>query len=450
MSAHPVSHRVLMISNKDLFIDLVSVFLEGWFHPEIEVADSSRKVEQFFVDGAPKGVALLLVEDEKILSSAGRNVADFMAPTIVVGKQPKEKVLSGRRLEYIASPVNLDQLEELIRSFAQSAGRPAREYCPVRLGVLLLSGKELKQDVFLQAKGGPGGYELAFRKGEALKLSPELLRKLGGNQVLYLRSGDLAGFMRGFAEEVQGLSTSTQIFDLSQSMKVTSSVHEMLATTIPELGFTPELQQAAKASIDLAVSSLKNDSKLSELLANLSKNESSYLSWHSIALCHITCRLSNLMTWDSANTHYKLSLASFLHDITVAHPKFERVSSLAALELVPGEELEKQRFLEHAHVAAGMAREMKDFPGDVDHIIAQHHEMPDGSGFPLGLNHTKISPLAALFIVAHEITDELFDKKVAFNLADCVARLERTYVQGYFRRVISAVKELASKGASAL
>jgi HD-GYP domain-containing protein (c-di-GMP phosphodiesterase class II) len=224
-------------------------------------------------------------------------------------------------------------------------------------------------------------------------------------------------------------------------------VHELISSAIPELGFTPELQAATKASIDLAVKAIARDPKLAELIKSLTAMETSYRSWHSVSLCYIACRLSSLMTWDSANTHYKLSLAAFLHDITVKTESLERVTTLDELETAAGSEEEKIGYREHPHEAAALARQMRDFPGDVDHIIAQHHELPNGKGFPLGINHTKISPLAALFIVAHAITEELFDMREEFSLRECVGRLELAYTQGYFRRVIAALKELAHKEA---
>jgi HD-GYP domain-containing protein (c-di-GMP phosphodiesterase class II) len=190
------------------------------------------------------------------------------------------------------------------------------------------------------------------------------------------------------------------------------------------------------------------DPRLYELIKSLTDFESSYLSWHSVSLCYISCRLSSLMTWDSPNTHYKLSLAAFLHDLAVKTPPLERVTTLEQLADAVATEAEKNAFREHPHEAASLARQMKDFPGDVDHIIAQHHELPNGGGFPLGINHTKISPLAAVFVVAHFVTEELFEVREAFSLKECVGRLEQIYTQGYFRRVITALKELAFKEAS--
>ena len=101
----------------------------------------------------------------------------------------------------------------------------------------------------------------------------------------------------------------------------------MVAQALPEFGFTPELQAAVKASIDQSVEAMRKEPKLADLLRKLENLEGSYLSWHSTALCYVSCRISSLMIWDSPSTHFKLSLASFAHDITLNSPKLDRKST---------------------------------------------------------------------------------------------------------------------------
>jgi HD-GYP domain-containing protein (c-di-GMP phosphodiesterase class II) len=440
--------RTLLITRQDLLIDVVSVYLEGWFQSRVEVADSSLKLEQALA--SPDGFALAIVEEEKLLQAAGKVLADLMAPTIVIGREPKDKPLSGRKIVYLQSPIELEKLSSAIQSFALSSGGAYRAFCAVRPQILVMSGKELMQDIYAERDGD---YELVFPKGKRLDFDEELLARMGKKKHLFMRSEDFSRFMSSFAEEMQELSgKGAEVFDLGKSVGLAIGMHEILADALPELGFTPELQKATKASIDLVVGSLRKDPRLKSLLEALLQNEGSYQAWHSTTLCYIACRLSSLMTWDSANTHYKLSFAAFLHDITLKSEKLHRVRTLDELDNMPASQVsdqEKDEFREHAHAAAAISRGMKDFPGDVDHIIAQHHELPSGDGFPLGVNHTKISPLAAVFIVAHDLTEELFDKRGALKLKESVARLERIYTQGYFKRVIQALKELCMEDEAA-
>lgn len=428
-------------------VDVVSVFLEGLYPCEITVADTSLKIEQFAASGQP--LDLVIVEDERLLIAARRSVADFLAPCILISKSPAPSTPTGRRVIQLPPPLELDALARAFQQIILAPGEKPREYCPVRLEILVLMGRDLAQDLYILKPDET--YTIVLQKGERIDLSDDAFEQLARHKRLYVRGEDFADFVKRFAADLQNLAGGNdRVFALGDSVITSTSAHELIASAIPELGFTPELQAATKASIDLAVKAIERDPRLQDLIKALTATESSYRSWHSVSLCYIACRLSSLMTWDSSNTHYKLSLAAFLHDLTIKTPSLERVSTLEELNEADATNEEKTAFREHPHESAALARQMKDFPGDVDHIIAQHHELPNGTGFPLGINHTKISPLASLFIVAHSITEELFDRQGEFDLRTCVARLERTYTQGYFKRVVAAVKELAHKEASGL
>ena len=45
---------------------------------------------------------------------------------------------------------------------------------------------------------------------------------------------------------------------------------------------------------------------------------------------------------------------------------------------------------------------------DVSLIIRQHHEWPDGSGFPAHLKENQISALSAVFIICHSFLEVYF------------------------------------------
>jgi HD-GYP domain-containing protein (c-di-GMP phosphodiesterase class II) len=62
-----------------------------------------------------------------------------------------------------------------------------------------------------------------------------------------------------------------------------------------------------------------------------------------------------------------------------------------------------EAFRNHPQNAADIARRFSEVPPDVDTIIAQHHERPDGTGFPRRLSGNYIAPLASIFIVAHDL-----------------------------------------------
>jgi HD-GYP domain-containing protein (c-di-GMP phosphodiesterase class II) len=92
--------------------------------------------------------------------------------------------------------------------------------------------------------------------------------------------------------------------------------------------------------------------------------------------------------------------------------------------------------------AAEVAKQFSEVPPDVDLIIAQHHERPDGSGFPRGLSSTYIAPLSAIFIVAHDMTQYAIEKGKAFKAADFLEEFREQYKPSQFRKVVQAIEQL--------
>jgi hypothetical protein len=88
-------------------------------------------------------------------------------------------------------------------------------------------------------------------------------------------------------------------------------------------------------------------------------------------------------------------------------------------------------------------------PLDVDIIIHQHHERPDGKGFPAKLNYMKINPLSAVFILAHEIMNFHKDHPAkateSGGVKDFIKSLSIEYNKGYFKSLVQAMSESMGK-----
>ncbi len=91
-----------------------------------------------------------------------------------------------------------------------------------------------------------------------------------------------------------------------------------------------------------------------------------------------------------------------------------------------------------------MVKRFPELAPDVDVIILQHHELPDGTGFPRGLHAKQISPLACLFIVAHEVVTVIMrnrDAGVDFQIREFLNDRKQVYATGNFKKVAVALAE---------
>src|SRR5690606_14658218 len=154
------------------------------------------------------------------------------------------------------------------------------------------------------------------------------------------------------------------------------------------------------------------------------------------------------LDWISKTTMDKLVYASVLCDITLAvRPELLKIQNLQEFEKLKNSLTEEDQkiFLSHPKDAANLIkRYFTTAPPDTDVLAYQHHELPDGSGFPMGLRADKISPLSALFIVASEFS-YYFLKDDEPTLDDFILKCHSRFDFMNFRKVIKALERIKKK-----
>ncbi len=236
------------------------------------------------------------------------------------------------------------------------------------------------------------------------------------------------------------------------SREVASDLTQSLEKAIEmssKVGFTSEVQEITKANVLQTIALVKRAPRLSEILDNVRREKGKYISTHSMMLAHVACALATQMDWTNDMTYQKLTLAAFLHDSHIHNQELAQVQGIKELEaknqLFSTDEL--RIYKEHPILAAEVARKFTEVPPDVDIIIFQHHERPDGTGFPRGLTHSRISPLSAVFIVAHDFVRFILEKEIVGTLnANAIDEFIRThspkYPLGNFRKVLAAARTI--------
>ena len=75
--------------------------------------------------------------------------------------------------------------------------------------------------------------------------------------------------------------------------------------------------------------------------------------------------------------------------------------------------------------------------------IFRNHENPEGTGFPRQLSAVKISPMVAIFLVAHAFVNEIY--KVDFNTAKyraIIKQMNKRFSKGNYKQPMSALSDL--------
>lgn len=224
---------------------------------------------------------------------------------------------------------------------------------------------------------------------------------------------------------------------LSEEEKVLDA-HSVIMETVRELGISDSVVRAASASVDFTLKFFDESRETNELKDIIfGKSKKNYLTNHSVGIAYVSVGILKQTSWDSPENRMKLVMSSFMHDMSIRMPEFT--------ESVLVENSDLQGIKEHVSQTVDMLMNLKNIPEDVFRIISDHHERPDGSGFPRGVGGAQLSPLASIFIFSHDIIDsvlKLNSKNQPVNMKNIDNELSAIdYSSGKFPKIQEAYKK---------
>ncbi len=314
----------------------------------------------------------------------------------------------------VQRPLDIAKLVSTVNEVLGRGNEQKEEhYVKVPIKSLVLIGSNLEVDLYIKLS------EEKFIKAEKIgsQFSVEDFNKYLKKNIyfLYSRRDDFISQLSGWIKDINQSMLATEKIGLAHASDLIASSHAMVSQALAIQGFTPELKEMTDACVRLALQTIQNDPKIADIIGAIRYDEIPYISSHSTTLALIACRLATLMDWSSEATFYKLSISALLHDLPLEEDHWAKLDTKQSiLESGLSQEIQ-DRILKHPQLAAGFVAQASELPGEVEFIVEQHHERPDGSGFPAGLTTKEISTLSALFILSHDLVDQIMGARGGFN-----------------------------------
>lgn len=198
--------------------------------------------------------------------------------------------------------------------------------------------------------------------------------------------------------------------------------------------------------VNKVMEGIRKNGKLKDLFAKMSvsRDDENYILTHIGILVNISTGISIQMDWNTDKTLEKFVYAAYLHDMALTNrPDLAKIMNFEELEAKKTElsEADYKLVLEHPAIAYRSLEDYKEIPPDVATIIKQHHENPKGTGFPTKMTFSKISPLSAVFIVAHDMTSYILSNPEW--TMDAYLKTARMRMRGgHFTKVLRALEDL--------
>jgi hypothetical protein len=250
----------------------------------------------------------------------------------------------------------------------------------------------------------------------------EELRQRGVRH-LYLDSQDFEKFLEKLISDFEVFTGSGQ--EASDHAKNI----ELIGLYLQNLGVSDKLCQkidmAHQNMIKTLSSGPRDDrallGKLQEIL-----NSAGPLAQHALITSYLCAQMIEHLTALPPSALEKLTQASLFCDMGHDDDDAFFITDINApeLALTPVSRALRKRAREDLQASLDIYKSTSLFNPDVARVIAQHHERPDGSGFPHGLQAKELTPLALVFIfcssLAYQIIEAQALSKEAFNKDDLI------------------------------
>lgn len=448
----------LVVSSSPYMRGILKFVLETLLHTEVVELESEEKALLFLknLEAAPSMIVYdytpnaYLIEDFIGYLKDNSKTVSIIVLVDKVREEGKELVGVTQQVKLMDEsglPNNL--VEEAKSAFKDSPYLNDEEYCRIDVNFLaILDG--INKNLFI--KIGNDKYIKVFHEDENTGSVDIKKYQEKGINYLYL-TRDTAMWV------ISQIQNQIDIFLKSNNFRFVLRG----ASDTPEKRFEQKLLRIAdevhidkefRESIDKAVEKIKaaveKEPKVENLLKSLreKKDENAFFTQKLNLTSVISCVLAKKLDWISKTTMDKLVYASVLCDITLAFkPELLKIKNFQEFESIKDSisEEDQKIFLSHPKDAANLIkRYFSSAPPDTDALAYQHHELPDGSGFPGGLRAERISPLSALFIVANDFSYYfLLDDEPTMD--DFLLKCHSRYDYVNFRKVFKALDRVRRK-----
>ncbi len=224
-------------------------------------------------------------------------------------------------------------------------------------------------------------------------------------KVYYLRKEDFRIFLEeALRDHVNNISMAPA--NISKVEIIGHSL-EIMQDSLKVLGMSNLQIELATKTVESCLTEIMSDKVLSKSIESLFSNKGYFVS-HSVTSCFLNYLISKELELDNDTTMKKLTMASLLHDITLADSDLCRIYNKNSEGFETLDRDKKKLVNDHAKECYEMLSKSNSLEGDVLTLIKEHHEWPNGKGFPRGLEASSLFGLSPVLIASLHLADHLF------------------------------------------
>lgn len=425
---------------QDAFTCGVTTLVATSGNSAIEILSNNLDIDICICDhNMPNGMGTDVI---KHLISTKSNTKFVLCSTVLPSEKPREYPAEAV-FTNIQKPEITEGVDELYK-IVMKAGTIIRqkgevdEFIPISVQILALMGK-VPADIYIRMSENK--YVKCTNQLDEFTASDEKKYLEKSIDKLYFKKDEQKIDLNATVGDAVAKIMKRRGLSLSDKMCI---AHSQLVELIKFTGITPELAEVSKKNIRESIAMIAMSPVVSDSWGGMN-----LLGEYPSRLYTLNALLSSIivkkLSWSSESTMYKLTLASFLQDISL--------DSIALMEICDYKEfLEKEstftkieikRYLDHPQRSTELLKAFKDAPADVEKLLLEQHEMPDGEGFPRKLNSNQLGPLTCTFILSGIFARHILREGTSFDFDKFINYLnEKGYSRGNFKEPFVVIKSM--------
>ncbi|MBN1115121.1 MAG: HD domain-containing protein [Oligoflexia bacterium] len=285
-------------------------------------------------------------------------------------------------------------------------------YIPFNISILKTLKDALEFDVYVRL--GKEKFLLLMRKGSRIDQERLDLYISKGITCLYIDNNSKDVFTAVFKEkavfeevpdksaEVENLEKKIEEIGSENIKEIEEKTEALTERCINDLFYGVEINtehirnttRLVKNYMSLLVLAPKN---ISELLNSIDENH--YFHYHSVSVSITSIFLSRILSPDNERIQSITGMGGFLHDIGKAGSGEHDLNPVLKPKIISTE-----AYVKHPERGLKLLSSVENVPEEVKIIVYQHHERPDGTGFPNSLFNVKLYYPSRVVAVANAIS----------------------------------------------
>lgn len=266
----------------------------------------------------------------------------------------------------------------------------------------------------------------------------DILRKLQQKEVteVYIKEADCTRLLETINEAMSAKSFYDPKTMQEQRVEAVNAAMETVKGIINQLGVEPETIKLLKVINGRAMTLLSESPSIFAFIKQFKKNCSEEFLL-SLLTNYIMSLVIDKFPWKSEQVKEKGALASLMCDMTLTKDDFKELRNWQR----NGGELSEKLKRHPADIAETLKKNRLLIPIETITIIEQHHELPDGKGFPFGINANRFNQLSAIFIISQQFSELLHDSGYDYEKRlDIISRIRDKYGSSkVFEKAIEAL-----------